>query len=109
MIPMELPMMCCPISIRLGHSVELSFCWLWRNKRLSPSVQEFVRDNPDQGTLHQGTALAHADDLFPRDGVHEFQKIPVIDRDKRTSRSSSEWRPQYATNLRLASNLSMWS
>ena len=109
MIPTELLMMCCPISTRLGHSVESVLFWLWRNKRLSSSVQEFVRDNTDKSTLHQGTALAHTDDLFPRDGVHKFQKIPVIDRDNVPREATLEWRSQYATNLRLASNLSMWS
>jgi len=54
-----------------------AFRRLWWSKPFSLSAQEFVRNNPDKGALHQGTALAHPDDLFPRDGIHEFQKIPV--------------------------------
>jgi len=49
-----------------------------RSKRLSSSLEEFVRDNTDEGALHQGTALAYTDYLFPRDSEHEFQKIPII-------------------------------
>ena len=76
---MELLTMCCPNSTKLGHSVELSFgdLGLLPNKRLSPSVEDFVRDNTDKGALHQETALADADDLFSGDGVQEFQKIPI--------------------------------
>ena len=54
------------------------FSSLWWNKRVSPSGQEFVGNDADKSTLHQGTALAHADDLFPRDGVREFQEIPIV-------------------------------
>ena len=38
MIPMELLTMCCPISIKLGHSVELSFVRFLVERRLSFSV-----------------------------------------------------------------------
>ena len=69
--------MCCPISTRLGHSVELSFFGSWSNKRSFVSCSEVRPGQYRQGALHQGTALAHADDLFPRDGEHEFQKVPV--------------------------------
>ena len=85
--------MCCPISARLGHSVELLFRSSCGTNAFSSSVQEFVRDDPDKGTLHQGTALAHADDLFPRDGVHKFQKVRSS-RDNVLREAILDWRLQ---------------
>jgi hypothetical protein len=59
-----------------------SFCWgvfrrlLGNNLLLSP-VEDFVRDDANEGALHQGAALADADDLFAGDGEHEFKKVSV--------------------------------
>ena len=40
-------------------------------------VQEFVGDNADEGTTHQGAALAGADKLFAWDCGHKFEQAAV--------------------------------
>ena len=47
------------------------------NRRLTFSVQEFIRNNADKGALHKGTTLADPNELFPRNGECELQKTAV--------------------------------
>src|SRR5438876_434538 len=53
------------------------FLCLLPNKWLSPSVEEFDRNDTNKGALHQETTLAYSDDLFPRDCIHKLQKVSI--------------------------------
>src|ERR1700722_5363461 len=43
------------------------------NKSFPLLVQYLVWDDPDEGATHEGTSVGRADQLFSRDGEHEFQ------------------------------------
>jgi hypothetical protein len=67
-----------PYLRQMGWFLRAAFRRLLGNSVPLLSVQDFIGNDADKGTLHQGTALADAYDLFAGDGVHEFQQIPVI-------------------------------
>ena len=66
-----------PYLREVGRFFGATFRRLLGNSLSLLSVQDFIGDDADKSTFHQGTALADADDLFPGDSEHEFQKVSV--------------------------------